>query len=378
MDGAAYAVATKPGLTGQGRDEAIQLLAGRVVVSPGSTVVNFQSGSGLFAAAAALGRSAAHVYCSDRSIAAAEATRRTLEANGVSNATVACGHGSAPFGSGLRADVVAIRIPTEKLALLQLLADAFGLLKVGGQCCIAGATNEGVKSAASVLKDLFGNATVLATEQGFRAVMAVKRSPTPVDTTVMANTLLQHDDFHPIDVVLRGQPTRLFSRPGVFSWQHLDDATAILADVMRVRPGDDVLDLGCGSGPLGLTAARLGATGRVCMVDVDSEAVRCASRAVTVAGLTTCDVRTSDVGAAVLGERFDVVVTNPPFHVGKLTDLDVPAQFIADAHAVLRPGGSLQLVANRTLPYERIVQECFGNLTTMHDGPRFKVLSAMR
>lgn len=378
VDGATYDVATKPGLTGQGRDEAMQLLAARVIIQPGETVVNFQSGSGLFGVVAARGRGASHVYLSDRSAVSAEASRRTIEANGITNATVANGHGSAPFGAALRADVVAIRIPTEKLALLQLLADAFGILRIGGRCCIAGATNEGIKSAATLLKDLFGNATVLATEGGHRAVMAMKRAPTPVDTAMLANAYLQHDEFHPIDVLLRGQPLQLFSRPGVFSWEHLDEATAILADVMRVQRGDDVLDLGCGSGPLGLTAARLSETGRTCMVDVDSEAVRCAARAVSVAGLTACDVHTSDVAAAVSDSRFDVVVTNPPFHVGKATDLDVPTQFILDAHAVLKPGGSLQLVANRTLPYERIVQECFGNLTTLHDGARFKVLSARR
>jgi len=376
--GTAYTRATKPGLTGQGRDDATALLAERMVIPRGATVVSFQCGSGLLGAVAATGRGAAHVYLSDRSVVAVEATRRTMIANGILNASIGSGHGSAPFDDTLRADVVTIRIPTGKLALLQLLADAFAILRVGGQCCIAGATNEGSKSAATQLKALFGNATVLGTESGCRAVMAIKRLPTPVDASVIGNAYLQHDAFLPIDVTLRGHPLQLFSRPGVFSWEHLDEATAILADVMQVAPGDDVLDLGCGSGALGLTAARLTGTGRVCLVDIDSEAVRCAERSVALAGLTNCDVRASDVAAAVRDLRFDVVVTNPPFHVGKATDLDVPTQFILDAHAVLKPGGSLQLVANRTLPYERIVHQCFGNLTTLHDGPRFKVLSARR
>jgi 16S rRNA (guanine1207-N2)-methyltransferase len=77
-------------------------------------------------------------------------------------------------------------------------------------------------------------------------------------------------------------------------------------------------------------------------------------------------------------ERFDVVVTNPPFHQGKATDLTVPLQFIADAHAHLRVGGRLYLVANRTLPYEQAIAERFGTVRTLHDGRRFKVLSAIR
>jgi 16S rRNA (guanine1207-N2)-methyltransferase len=376
--GTPYTVATKPGMTGQGRDDATALLAERMMIPLGATVVSFQCGNGLLGAVAAIGRGAAHVYLSDRSVLAVEATRRTMNANGISNCTIRSGHGSAPFDESLRADVVTIRIPTEKLSLWQLLADAFAVLRVGGQCCIAGATNEGIKSAATQLTALFGNATVLGTEGGCRAVMAIKRAPKPVDATVMASAYLQHDAFLPIDVTLRGHPLQLFSRPGVFSWEHLDEATAILADVMQVAPGDDVLDLGCGSGPLGITAARLSGTGRINLVDIDSEAVRCAERAVAMAGLTNCEVNASDAAATVRDLRFDVVVTNPPFHVGKATDLDVPTQFILDAHAVLKPGGSLQLVANRTLPYERLVHQCFGNLTTLHDGPRFKVLFAQR
>jgi len=298
--------------------------------------------------------------------------------NDIDNAMVLAGHGSMPLDPALRADVVAIRIPTEKLAVLQLLADAFAMLRIGGQCCIAGATNEGVKSAATLLKSLFGNATVLGTESGHRAVMAVKRAPTASDTTVLANPALKHDAFHALDVTLRGESMELFSRPGVFSWEHLDEATTILAECMDVRRGDDVLDLGCGSGPLGMLAARLSVTGQVCMVDVDTEAVRCASRAIERAGRTNCDVLTSDVASSVRDRRFDLVLTNPPFHLGKGTDLEVPAQFIVDAWQVLKPGGRLALVANRTLPYERIIHERFGNLVTLFDGRRFKVLGATR
>ena len=374
-----YAVATKPGLLGHGRDDvAAMLLAERVVIEPGSTVVQMQSGSGLFGAVASISRKAGQVFLTDRSIVGVEASRRTLAECGVTNGTVLLGHGSAPLDPSVRADVVAIRIPTEKSALLQLLADAFAVLRVGGRCTIAGHTLEGVKSGATLLKDLFGNATVLGNDSGYRAVMAVKRTATPADPALLDNPMLAHGVFRPIDVVLRGEALQLFSRPGVFSWEHLDEATSILADVMPVERGDDVLDLGCGSGALGLLAARLSGTGRVTMLDVDSEAVRCAQRAIDATSHQNCRAICSDVTAAVREERFDLVVTNPPFHVGKATDLDVPTQFILGAWHVLKRGGTLALVANRTLPYERVIHDTFGNLTTLHDGARFKVLSARK
>ena len=379
VSGRSYAVASKPGLLHHSRDDAATLLlAERVVVAPGATVVQMNGGGGLFAAVASLGRNAARVIVTDRSLVAVEAVRRTFEANGIGNGTVFHGHGSAPLDPELRADVVAIRIPTEKLALLQLLADAFALLRVGGSCCIAGATNEGIKSAATLTAEIFGNVTVLGTQSGHRAVMSVKRAAMSSANDLLANAALQHDAFHSLDVILRGTSLRLFSRPGVFSWEHVDDATALLADVMDVRPGDDVLDLGCGSGGLGILAAQISGSGRVRLVDVDSEAIRCATRAIDAGALANCTAISSDIAYAVREERFDLVVTNPPFHVGKGTDLDVPSQFIVDAWQVLKPGGRLMLVANRTLPYEKLVYSTFGNIATLHDGTRFKVLGATR
>ncbi|MCU0627096.1 MAG: methyltransferase, partial [Gemmatimonadaceae bacterium] len=78
------------------------------------------------------------------------------------------------------------------------------------------------------------------------------------------------------------------------------------------------------------------------------------------------------------GDEFDVVVTNPPFHHGKATTLDVPRAFIADAHALLARGGWLQLVANRTLPYEAMLREHFGDHAVVIESPRFKVLAARK
>ncbi|MBC7844527.1 MAG: methyltransferase [Gemmatimonadaceae bacterium] len=379
VGGRNFQVATKPGLLNHGRDDvAMRLLAEKVAVAPSSTVAHLNCGSGLFGAVACISRGAAKVVLTDRSIVAVEAAKRTFAMNGLSPDSVILGHGSAPLGPETWADVVAIRIPTEKIALLHLLADAFEMLNLGGQCCIAGATTEGIKSAAGLLEARFRNTTVLGTDSGHRAVMAIKRHHEPRDASLLDDEALRHDSFRPLDVAIGGSALHLFSRPGVFSWDHLDDATRILGDVLDVRPDDDVLDLGCGSGALGMLAARRSGTGRVRLVDVDSEAIRCVDRAIGTMHITNATALCSDVADAVRDERFDVVITNPPFHVGKSTDLDVPSQFILDAWQVLKPGGRLMLVANRTLPYERLVQATFGNLTTVHDGARFKVLAARR
>jgi 16S rRNA (guanine1207-N2)-methyltransferase len=318
------------------------------------------------------------VYLTDRHIVSFQAAERTLGLNAVTNANVLLGHGATKLPAGLRADVVGIRIPHEKQALHQLLHDAFKLLKLGGRCYVAGANNEGVKPAQRTLADIFGNANKLAEKSSHRVVVATKRQDGAATAEIFDSPFLESDAFMEMFVTLRGKPLTVYSRPGVFSWDHLDEATALLADHMTVKGGDSVLDLGCGSGGLGVVAATLSGTGRVRLVDADVEAVRSARGTIEVSGVSNCSVVVSDVASAVIDERFDVVVSNPPFHVGKATNLELPLQFIRDAWEVLVPGGRLYLVANRTLPYEAMIAEQFGNVHTVHDGQRFKVLLANR
>lgn len=370
-----FRVATKPGVFSHGaRDESSLLLAEYASVAPGERVVQLNCGNGLFGAVAA-SAGASSVVLADRNVLSFEAASRTLTANRVDGGRAVLSHGRAGLPPDERAGVIAIRIPHDRLSQLQLLVDAFELLEIGGACYIAGAVAEGAKPAGRLLELLFGNALSVAQRGGHRVLRAIKRHDARPSAEPFHHPLLLPENFHRVDAVLRNKPVALFTRPGVFSWEHLDEATDLMSSSMRIREGAAVLDLGCGAGALGVVAALAG-SGSVCMVDADTEAVRCAAHTARAAGLHGVRCLASDIAHAVRDERFGMVIANPPFHVGKSTDLAVPAQFIEDAWHVLEKGGTLQLVANRTLPYERLVNARFGNITTLHDGARFKVLYA--
>jgi 16S RNA G1207 methylase RsmC len=376
--GSRFVIATKPGVFGDGKiDPAEMLLAENMAVATGDVVVHMGSGNGL-AAVVSTAKGASRLILSDRNVLSAEASRRTMAANDITGAQVIAAHGSYTMPGDLVADAVAIRIRPEKLALVQQLLDAFGLLRGGGKCYVAGATNEGIKPAAKLLEQVFGNSAVLSYDSGHRVLVAAKNSPVRGEIEGVDTGLLNPEHFHEFNATLRGTRLTLFSRPGVFSWQHGDEATEILAATMEIPVGASVLDLGCGSGGLGIIASMLSQGGTTVMVDADMEAVRSSHESAVAAGITSFGVLPSDVAGAVLDKRFDVVVTNPPFHVGKQTELAVPMQFIEDAWQVLLPGGRLFLVANRTLPYETAIKARFGNVASAHDGRRFKVLSATK
>jgi len=384
IGGTRVRVATKPGVPAHGRvDTASVMLAEFLVADAQSDVghtLHLNTGNGLVAAAASVAHPTRRVWCADRWRISAQATQRTLEAtqheHPIAGFTVTNGHGTA--GATLLVDLATIRVPPEKAATQQLAWDAFHALRPGGRCILAGANDEGVKPAQRMLETLFGAAIVETQHSGHRMVVATKRTEAPVSLAGFVPERLLPDVFHALAVSVAGEELQLFTRPGVFSWSHLDEATALLSEQMSIPAGASVLDLGCGAGVLGLLAATRSDAGRVLLLDADAEAVRCTQRALDVRGVPNAEARCSDVSEAAADERFDVVVTNPPFHLAKFTDLTIPRQFIREAWERLTPGGTLQLVANRTLPYESVIAEHFGHVRTVHDGRRFKVLAATR
>ena len=99
--------------------------------------------------------------------------------------------------------------------------------------------------------------------------------------------------------------------PGVFSPR---SDTWLLAEIVRQQDaleGADVLELGTGSGAIAVSAARGGAR-RVTVVDVSRRALATAALNARINGVRVVP-RRGDLFAPVDGERFDIVVSNPPY-----------------------------------------------------------------
>ncbi len=165
--------------------------------------------------------------------------------------------------------------------------------------------------------------------------------------------------------------------PGVFSWDHLDAGTALLLDHLDVKPDMRVLDIGCGYGILGMAAARAGA--QVALIDDDLLAVRCARASVEANKLADrCTVYAGDMTSAVRGQKFDLVISNPPFHKGIKTTTAPAQRLVRAAFDVLRAGGRLRLVANRFLAYMDPLRETFGDAQVVAETGQFVILEAVR
>ena len=121
---------------------------------------------------------------------------------------------------------------------------------------------------------------------------------------------------------------------------------ASLIDSSLVGRNSEVLDMGTGSGVCAMFAAKHAR--RVVAVDINPAAVRCAEINARLNHLEhKIDVRHGDLFAAVPGERFDLILFNPPFVRGTPRDdrdrawrsTDVAERFAAGLRDQLNPGG---------------------------------------
>ena len=77
-------------------------------------------------------------------------------------------------------------------------------------------------------------------------------------------------------------------------------------------------------------------------------------------------------------KQYDIVIMNPPFHLGQASDSSVGNDFITKAAEMLNNNGTLVMVANRQLPYEKNISKLFKSVTISHGQSGFKIIQAKK
>ncbi|MFB4310179.1 class I SAM-dependent methyltransferase [Actinomadura sp. GTD37] len=147
-----------------------------------------------------------------------------------------------------------------------------------------------------------------------------------------------------VDLVLPDLHLRLDTDSGVFSPDRVDPGTRVLLETVPPPPQDgDLLDLGCGYGPIALTLAKRSPSGMVWGVDVNRRALEMAEGNAKAAGLDNVRFRLADEIDPAL--RFTAIWSNPPIRIGKAALHDLLLAWLPR----LAPGGLAHLVVQKHL-----------------------------
>ena len=147
-----------------------------------------------------------------------------------------------------------------------------------------------------------------------------------------------------VRVILPDVYLELATDAGVFSPGRLDPGTRLLLEEAPAPPDrGDVLDLGCGYGPVACVLAARSPGAAVWAVDVNERALELCARNARTAGLA--NVRCLPPGDSSLPDRFAAIWSNPPVRIGK----EALHALLSGWLGRLEPAGHAYLVVGRNL-----------------------------
>jgi 16S rRNA (guanine1207-N2)-methyltransferase len=273
------------------------------------------------------------------------------------------GRAAHPWPSPGPYRAAALRLPRSKAELAMSLEAVAGVLSPGAVLLVYGAKDEGVGSATALIERRFQRVETLAVGGHCRVLRARRDS----SLQERAGTLEGWRELHPLDVP--GLPEQWVSYPGVFAQGHLDQGTNLLLQALPgMGVGDRVLDFGCGSGIVGAALLQASPGVQLHLLDVDSVALEAARENVPEGSIFL-----GDGLAAVQGNSYEAILTNPPFHRGKEEDPGMIRALILESPSVLSKDGRLVLVAQKRLRLEEALRESFKTVSSPAEGAGFRI-----
>ncbi|BCQ41625.1 ribosomal RNA small subunit methyltransferase C [Erwinia rhapontici] len=238
---------------------------------------------------------------------------------------------SAHYGLVATAEVVAdcdtlvYYWPKNKPEAQFQLQNLLSLLPVGCDIFVIGENRSGVRSAEQMLE---GWATVTKIDSARRCGLyhgRLDKQPTfDVDSF--------WDEYPLGDLTIK-------TLPGVFSRDALDIGSQLLLSTLKPHTKGKVLDMGCGAGVIAALLASHSPKVRLTLTDVNAAAIE-ASKATLAANQLEGEVFASNVYSDIPG-RFDMILSNPPFHDGVQTSLDAAQTLIGGPLLTLTPAVNL-------------------------------------
>jgi 16S rRNA (guanine1207-N2)-methyltransferase len=171
---------------------------------------------------------------------------------------------------------------------------------------------------------------------------------------------------------------RFETAPGMFSHGRIDPGSRLLAEALPAELSGKVADLCAGWGYLSAELiARCKNVTAVDLYEADHDSLEAARRNVAVARVET-GFFWRDLVAEPVDISYDTIVMNPPFHQGRAAEPGIGGKLIAVAAKALKSRGSLYLVANKGLPYEKDLAALFSEYRQLASDKAFNVFVARK
>jgi len=167
----------------------------------------------------------------------------------------------------------------------------------------------------------------------------------------------------------------------VFSREKLDLGSRFMLEyIPQSTRYAHILDLACGNGVLGISAAQSNPTAKISFVDESYMAIESAKTNATqlLTDSSRCDFRVTDCLQGIENNSIDLILNNPPFHQNHVVGDFIAWQMFNEAKQKLKTGGELIIVGNRHLGYHIKLKKLFGRCEMLASNKKFVILKAVK
>lgn len=258
--------------------------------------------------------------------------------------------------------LVVIYLPKAKSRIKYVIDFAMSALSEDGEIWFVGENKGGIKSLNKNLKDDFASIDKMAI--GKHSAIVRAQTPQHKPTFNVDDYFVSHDNE--LGLSLR-------SLPGVFSQEKLDKGTQVLLKYLPRKIKGRILDFGCGTGTIASYISQNREYEELELIDDDFLAIKSAQVNIEENAIEFAEAFSSD-GFSNIEDRYNWIISNPPFHQGIKTDYNVTEEFLSKAKDYLKLSGKLLIVANEFLNYEVILRQHFKGVTTVTKENGFKII----
>ncbi len=174
-----------------------------------------------------------------------------------------------------------------------------------------------------------------------------------------------------------GKTLTFISDIGVFSKDEIDFGSHVfIKELLKLKPVESILDVGCGYGVIGLTLSYFDACARVHLVDINERALDLTKQNSKNLSIKNAIIYKSD-GLSEVVDTFDRIVINPPIRAGKA----VIYKMFEDSLKHLNDNGELWIVIKKDLGAPsacKKITEIFNNCECVLKHKGYWILKAIK
>ncbi|MFJ5957115.1 class I SAM-dependent methyltransferase [Paenarthrobacter sp. NPDC092416] len=335
------------------------------MVEPGARIAVVGDRYGALTLGAAAGLGVEHVRVTQDLFTGRLALQRNAEAAGLSNRYSHHELGPDLLGA---AELVLMQLP-KSLAELEEYADAVARYAAPDAVLLAGGRVKHMSLGMNaVLERLFESVQPQLARQKSRVLVAARPKAVPAEPPF------------PLAEVISELGITVCAHGAAFSGARLDIGTRYLLSFLdRIPAARQMVDLGCGTGILATMYARQHSDARVIATDQSAGAVASARLTASANGLQDrIDVIHDDAMSTLEPGSADLILLNPPFHLGASVHAGAALKMFEAAARVLAPGGELWTVYNSHLQYRSALERLIGPTSAEGRNPKFTVTRSRR